>query len=288
MRRTGQRQGLTLVELLVGIMVTAMIAAALATVTYSVENLTQVAGGLSDVTQHARVSLSVVERSIGESHASGAFPGMAVFSVEVNGSRYPDTLVVWRPDGPPADPTGLPLFSEVVVFTPHPQSPRQLLQIEDRSDIRTVPPLDDEVSWLSELHDLRTRLADSSLVLTDRMRVAKAGDGTLPQRRAAVRFFVESRPSFDEFQRYQAGLLNWDQLSWPLALVDRDRGVARTRCSIELQLAAGDGADDVGIVVFLGTASTEFVVERADLPVGNVGLPVDLNGKTMPVGGMTP
>jgi len=263
-----RRAGLTLIELLVGVMVTAMIAAALATVAYSVNQLDAAASGRSESAQHARVALGHIEQEVARCHGSFEFPGVAMFAQSVGTERFPDTLVVWAPDGPPADPTGLPRFREIVVFTPHPQRPRQLLRIEDRSDPRVVPPLDDEVSWQNELADMRARLADDALVLTDRMRVAAEpmGNGSAVRFRAALRFYVSSRPGPQERDDYQSGLLPWEELRWPLGMVDREHGLARTRCEIELQLVPDPESGNSDSIVYLGSAAVEFIVRKADVP----------------------
>ena len=272
--------GLTLVELLVALVVVSLIAAATAGLAQAIGQLASAASDVSGTADEAKMVLGFVEGLVREAHGSHAFPGLAVFADEPTG-QYPDTLVVWSPEDEPADPSGLPLFSEIVVVTPHPDDAGRLLVLEDRTDQRPVPPLSDIDAWQAALDAWRRTLADSATVLTTRLHVpgwdanGAGGAAPLADYRPALRFYVESRPSPDEWDAYRAEQAAWDELRWPLGLVDRERGTARTRCRIEIQLRTDGGAGAGGeprstpVLVFAGSEAASFVVEKNDVATGN-------------------
>ena len=102
-------------------------------------------------TQHARVALDRITRTIYGATANEQFPGCIVVAETINGWRYPDTLVIWRPNGAAANPNGLPRYCELVIYCPHPNNPNQLVEITAPTDTRTVPAVTDTSSWQSEI-----------------------------------------------------------------------------------------------------------------------------------------
>jgi len=74
-----------------------------------------------------------------------------VVTTQVNTFTYPDTLVVWRPTGTPANPTGLPLYSELVIYCPHPTIPNQFVEMTAPTNTQTVPAATDQAGWQTAL-----------------------------------------------------------------------------------------------------------------------------------------
>ncbi len=261
--RPRRRTGLSLVEFLTAATIMSLIAVAIGSVTLAVRQLSSHAGGISETVQHARVVQEYFRRTVSAAHASRDFPGVLVW-VESNGSAtFPDTLVVWSPESTPAAPEGLPLFSELVVFCSHPTRPNELIMMTDRADRRTVPPLTNLSAWQSELDAFKQNNADTGIVLTSLLRVAEVEPGGVGGRglRAALRFLAEQRPENDQFARYEAGQIQWNELDWPLGLYNSQTGVVRTRCNLEFQLTVPDSQPEETLV-FFDAAAVSFIVEN--------------------------
>ena len=70
-----------------------------------------------------------------------------------------------RPDAP-ANPTGLPLYSELVIYCPHPTIPNQFVEMTAPTNTQTVPAATDQAGWLAALATLKTNANTKSIVLT--------------------------------------------------------------------------------------------------------------------------
>ena len=224
---------MTLIELMAAVVITTLVASAVGTLAYTVQMTSIYSDGQTAALQHARVTLSRIQRIVSESHASEQFPAAAVFSEVAGGVRFPDTLVVWSPTGAAANPTGLPRFSELVVFCPQPSAPEQLLEIRNSTDNRQVPALSNTASWTSELSSLKTASGSRKTLLTELVRVGTISGIT----RAAVRFEVERRPTATEWASYRAGTTTWDNVSWVQGIRGSQTGLAQTWVRTELQIA---------------------------------------------------
>jgi len=247
--------GLTLVELLVAIAVTTMVVTALGSLTRAVQLSSEYSDGRSSALQHARVTLSRIERMVNEAHASDQFPGAVVFADSRGGWRLPETLVVWHPAGAPAFPTLLPRFSELVIFCPQPSDPSKLLEITAPTDNRQVPALS-STSWATELLALKTGSASKKVMLTELVRVGKIAD----ESRGAVRFEAERRPSDAEWASYTAGTTTWENVAWVQGVRGAQTGLAQTWVRIELQLipARPGGTTADSPITFFGSAAAYY------------------------------
>ncbi len=282
-RRTAgviRRRGLTLAELLVSGVIMALIAATLAALATAVQTHNDHNQGQSIATQHARVTLHRIERTVREAYANEQFPGCAVFAETAAGWSFPDTLVVWSPAVAPVNPDGLPLFSEIVVFCPDDRYPHRLLEITDPDDHRSVPPLSDSATWSAELAGMKTRLADQAVQLTDLLRVGSevvnapsthAGPLAIApapaSERGVIRFELEINPSLAEWQDYQDDVLIWDELTWPLDIVGSQTGMRHVRCRVELHLMPGELAFQTDArgqtsIPFFGSASLHYQLQK--------------------------
>ena len=253
-----RRCGLTLVELLISSAIMAMMAAALGTLALAVTGGNQYSQGQSAAAQHARVALDRIRTACLEAHASEEFPGFMVVSATAAGWSFPDTLVVWRPENtPPADPDGLPLFREVVIFAPDPAAPNRLLEITAPGVNRQVPSPDNASAWRAEIDALVKQTTTQITQLTNLVRTPQIDSVT---RRGAVRFHVVLRPSDDDWTGYQNGELPWSELPWAQSIRGTKVGLRQAWCRMELQLMPGEGATAIdpegdAALTFFGSAA---------------------------------
>lgn len=260
--RSARRSGLTLLELLIAMSITVIIVGTLSGLVKAVHSTSEYGEGHGMATQHARVALERISRTIHEATANESFPGFIVVAESIAGWRFPDTLVVWHPEGAAADPAGLPRFNELVIYAPHPSQPSQLLEITAPSDTRIVPPVNDLAQWSSELTVIKSSSSSQRVVLTDLVRTGVVYDSTSSQTRGAVRFESRLRPSAAEWASYQSGARDWDELSWVQGIYGSQSGLRQAWLRTELQLIPGktaaSGAGGQLAIPFLGSAAVYY------------------------------
>lgn len=262
------RRGLTLAELLVATSIMLMIAAAVGTLASAVQSTNDFCRGYTVAGQHARVALNRIERALSQAIANEQFPGCLVVSEQTGGETLPMTLVVWNPTGTPANSTGLPLVGELVVFSPDPAHPNQLLEIRDPGNASTSPPTTDVSAWRSLANGLRTSQATNRVILTDRLRTApitgEYNDSLTPNDlRGCVRFRQLLAPSEQEWTEYRAGTRTWQNLSWPLDSYRSTSGTRAVACQIELQIAPGSMTTAAATAIpFYGSALINYELPR--------------------------
>jgi type II secretory pathway pseudopilin PulG len=231
-----KRAALTLIELLIATSIMAIMAAVLGGLAMSVQMQSEHSQSHGEAVQHARIVLDRLQRTINEARTSESFPGFLVVPETVSGHSLPDTLVVWHPTGAPVDPTGLPRWSEVVVFCPDPTAPQRLLEITSPSDSRPVPALAAISTWRSELSTLKNSSAANIIELTTLMRTANLGSSGAPNLRAALRFDQRLRPGDDQWAEYKAATRDWDEIDWVQSIHGTKTGLRQNWCRIEIQL----------------------------------------------------
>ena len=230
----GSRQGLTLVELLLAVTILSLIAGALGVLARTVSVSSQYCDSVSTSIQHGRVALDRISRTIESAHANENFPGAIVVSETIAGVRHPNALIAWRPQNAAVDGTGLPRFNELVVYALNPAAPNELFEFTAPTDTRTVPAVSNTATWQSEIAAFKTNSTTKKTLLTDRLRVSStAGE---PEKRGAVRFEVERRPSPTEWADYRASTLAWDAVSWPQGIYGSQAGLSQTWVRTELQM----------------------------------------------------
>lgn len=260
------RTGLTLVELLIAISIISLTALALGTLARATQISAAYVEGHSTAAQHARVTSERIQRAVQTCNASETFPGAVLFAESVGGVRFPDTLVVWKPDAGAnaADPDGLPRFSELVLFCPNPSVPKELLEITSRTDLRTVPALSNSSQWATELAALKTGNVSRKVVLTDLLRTASTTTGGTA--RGCARFETVLRPSATELSSFRAGTTPWDELSWPQHWFGQTTGMRQTWVRWELQLMpnsrSGGAAADSLAIPFPGSAARYYDIVK--------------------------
>jgi prepilin-type N-terminal cleavage/methylation domain-containing protein len=264
-RRTERRgrRGLSLIELLIASSIMLLIAGALGMLAMTAQMSAEYGHGHSHATQHARVALERIERTLAGATASEQFPGFAAFNESVGGWDFPDTLVVWHPEGAAVDPEGLPRFDELVIFCPDPAAPNRLLEITLPDDTRTAYAADDTSSWQTALAAIKAANDGERVELTDLLRTADPGDGDL---RGAVRFVVTVRPSQAEWADYEGGTIAWDDINWVQDIHGSQAGLRQAWCRLELQLLPegidGKAPSDELALPFFGSAAVYCELER--------------------------
>jgi prepilin-type N-terminal cleavage/methylation domain-containing protein len=229
------RRGLTLVELLIASAIMAMTVAALAGVAKAVRLGAAHGDGQAQAVQHARVALDRIARMAREATASPVFPGFLVVAETEGGWRFPDTLVVWHPNGTAVNPDGLPRFDELTIYCPHPDHPEQLVEITAPSDTRTAPSVDDATTWASEISAIKRSSSSQVVTLTNLLRVCAVG----ASQRGAARFETRLRPTAAQWTSYKAGTLAWGDMPWVQGICGSQTGLRQSWVRIELQLMPG-------------------------------------------------
>jgi prepilin-type N-terminal cleavage/methylation domain-containing protein len=259
------RRGLTLTELLIASSVMTIIAGGMGLIVTAVHATGSHCRSQSMAVQHGRVTLDRIHNSVRAATASDEFPGCLVITTSVSSHRYPDTLVVWRPTGAPADPAGRPRVCELLIYCPDPNVANRLVEIRPVStNTATVPAISSTSSWAALVSSLKTSASSTVTELTDRVRTASAsassGNSSL---RGCVRFLLLSAPTDAEWTAYKGGTLAWNELSWPLDLYGTQTGIRRVACQTEIQIIGEDAAtaSQTAIPLF-GSAAVTFEVNR--------------------------
>jgi hypothetical protein len=240
------RQGLTLAELLVAATIMLMIATAVASLAATVNATNSYCQGHTVAAQHARVVLSRIENAVEGAAASEQFPGCLVVTEQAGSAQLPSTLVVWKPaTATAANPTGLPLVSELVIFSPDPTSPGRLLEIRAPDETGVCPATGDTAAWRTLTARLTTSQTTNKIVLTDRLRTAPLTGSwtsalTPADLRGVIRFRCLVAPTQQEFALYRSGLKTWQSLAWPLDSFRATSGTRAVACQTEIQIAPGN------------------------------------------------
>jgi len=256
-----RRYGLTLLEMLIAMSIMVAVVGTLGILSRGVEQAFQYSEGYGAAVQHARVCLERISRTVREATANDKFPGLIVLAETEGTWSFPDTLVVWNPEGDPANADGLPRFDELVVFCPNWDAPNQLVEVTFPNDPREVPAADDQSAWKAELSALKTKPATQAVALTSLMRVCtvpESGDDPL---RGALRFEARLSPSQDDWSDYEGGTLDWDDLNWVQGIYGSQTGLRQVWLRTELQLVPGD-AEDLPVVPFFGSSALYYELHR--------------------------
>jgi len=230
---------MTLVELLIAMAVMAMIVGALGGLAVGIQQGYEYAEGHGAATQHARVAIERIAKTVNEATANEQFPGFLAIAEQQGTWRFPDTLVVWHPSGAPADPAGLPRFNELVIYCPDASVPNRLVEITVPADARTVPPVDNAAQWTAEVQAIKKSNAAQSVVLTDLLRTCAVGESLPLKWRGAVRFESRLLPTATEWSQYKSGTRQWKDLSWVQYIYGSQTGLRQAWLRMELQVLPG-------------------------------------------------
>jgi prepilin-type N-terminal cleavage/methylation domain-containing protein len=236
MFRFPKRHALTLIELMIASSIMAIMAGVLGGLALSVQMQSRHSQSHGEAVQHARVVLERIQRTMNEARTSVSFPGFFVVPDTFSSYSLPDTVVVWHPTGAVANPTGLPRWCEVVVFTPDSAAPNRLLEITNTADTRTVPALTALSTWRTEIASLKASASSTKTELTNLVRAPNLQASGSPRLAAAIRFDQQSRPDDTQWAEYKAGTRTWENLDWVQSIYGTKTGLRQSWCRIELQL----------------------------------------------------
>lgn len=258
---------MTLLELLIALSIMVMVVGTLGALARGVQQSFEYTEGHGEATQHSRVVLERIARTVSEATANEQFPGVIVLAATELSWRFPDTLVVWHPTGEPADPQGLPRYNELVIYCPHGSMPNQLVEITAPSDTRTVPPVENTAQWRTEIEAIKKNSSSSSIMLTELMRTCSVSEDSDSEWRGAVRFETRLRPSANQWDAYLGGSLDWDELPWVQGIYGSRTGMRQVWVRTELQLMPGANATATSraaqrAVPFLGSAALYYELHR--------------------------
>jgi prepilin-type N-terminal cleavage/methylation domain-containing protein len=258
-------RGLTLVEMLLAISILGITAGALTGLALSVQQGTTYSQDYSTATQHARVALERISRTVRQAYAAGAYPGAVVVYDAVGAWQFPDTLVVWHPNGAPVNAGGPPLLSEVVIYCPDPANPNRLLEVTVPGNSSPIPlnaASLNTAGWRAQIKGFASGGGANQVLLTDLVRPAQLDANTL---RAAVRFAADMHPTDSEWTACQAQPSLWSSLGWPQGLGGAQTGLRQVAIRVELQLLPASLAGQTDpqaqqTVPFLGSAAFSYVL----------------------------
>ena len=266
--RVRLRRGMTLAELLVAASIMLLIAGATGTLAMTAHSANGFCQGQTACAQHGRVIMNRIERAVQAAVANESFPGVLIVSEQSGGSTLPSTLVVWSPTATAANPSGLPLISEIVVFSPDPSHPNQLLEIRSPTEATAVPAASDTTGWQTLTDRLKTSASTTKIVLTDRLKTVPVS-GTYSDSAAAtdlrgvVRFRRFMAPTDTEWSQYRAATKTWVNLNWPTDSYRTSSGTRVVACQTELHLVPGSmAAATFTVVPFFGSASLTYELSR--------------------------
>lgn len=285
-----RRCGFTLVELLMAIAITGLVAVMAAVLTSAVSTGGQHVQASQQASQQALAALDAIRHKVATVHATANQPGVVVVQTSDNGWQFSDTLVLWLPaSGQPANPDGLPLVEELLLICPAPQNLRQLIQVRAVGDTREVSLWDlNTPEWQAELEQIKTSSTSQRSLLCQGLRVVTVSDGEesgappgappppsppgfsnnngTGQQAAGVLFSVRYAPSQQELEEVASGTRNWDQVAWPQGVYSASTGLRQVWVSVELQLStqATDGGTEV-VLPFFGSATRYYQVNKDEL-----------------------
>jgi prepilin-type N-terminal cleavage/methylation domain-containing protein len=263
-----RRRGLTLAELLVASTIMLLIATAVATLAATVQSTNDYCKGHTVSAQHARVALSRIEHAIQYAVASEQFPGCIVVTEQAGSQELPHTLVIWNPTGTAANPTGLPLVSEIVMFCPDPAHPNALLEIRAPTNNNPVPPTTHTSAWRTLTDQLKISSSTTKVQLTDRMRTAPiTGDYSESlspsDLRGVVRFRRLMAPSEQQWAQFRGNTRTWQNIDWPQDSYRSTSGTRVVAIQTELQIVPGAmGSAAVTAIPFYGSATITYELSR--------------------------
>ena len=260
-------RGLTLVELLFAMTILAMVVGTLAGLSHTAELGFEYCEGYGVATQHGQVALDRITRAIYGATANEQFPGCIVVAETVGGWRYSDTLVVWRPSGTAANPSGLPQYCELVIYCPRPNNPNQLVEITAPGDTRTVPAVTDTATWLTQIAGIKTNSQSKIVTLTSLLRSCPISSASGSALRGAVRFETRLRPSQDDWNNFKNNAVNWKDMPWPQGFYGWQTGQRQVWVRMELQFIpqspnGSANASNQVPVPFFGSASIYYEMHR--------------------------
>lgn len=259
-----RRRGLTVVELLFAVLIIAIVAASLQAMMLSVEVANDYSQGYGIATQHARTAFSRIEAAVHQAYGKSMYPGIWVTQDTDGQWNYPNTLIVWQPNGTPANPAGPPLVQELVIFCPDPSAPNDLIQLTVPGNTTSVPTTN-AASFTSLINSLKTSSTATKIVLTNLLQLTAVSGSAGVVSRPAVRFVASYAPSIASWTSYLGGSTAWGNLPWPQGICSSAEGREEVWLRSEMQLVPGvvwigENAGAATPIPFLGSTCFNYVL----------------------------
>lgn len=160
------RNGLTLAELLVATTVTTIVVAALGVFSKAVMDGCDQASKTGNATQACRVVTARIAQKVATSRQV-----LKMSDALMRMPRMDQVLIVWERDGEPGDTApGQPNLVELVIYAPHKNSPRQLMELRPSVDPTLIASPDDAATlhaWIERFREGQDVVQPPTVVLTD-------------------------------------------------------------------------------------------------------------------------
>lgn len=251
-----RRRGLTLIELMISIAVSAVLVGTMSVLAESVRTNATFSGGQNMAVQHAQVVLQRIQRLVNDAYATETYPGVVVVDETVNSFRYPTKLVVWKPSGTPVNPAGPPLISELVIVCPNPSNPGELCEITAANDTRTVQLNETSLNTSTGralITAVTTATTSVKTQLTPMLRSAATATTASAAIRGCIRFECELHPTTTELATFRGGTGTWTNLNWVQDVDSSSFGLRQVWLRTEIQLLSEPRNSDGSVPT---TAST--------------------------------
>ncbi|MEX0702657.1 MAG: prepilin-type N-terminal cleavage/methylation domain-containing protein [Planctomycetales bacterium] len=271
------RGGFTLVELMMAMTITAILAVILSGIVSAVHTAHAHTNGIEDATLQAQGTLDRIEYMVAHAgtYRVGGNPsvvGIAVVTHQWAIHELPDVLVVWsggRSGGMAAagEQTRLPRANELVVYAPDPADPARFLEFAFPNNTANV---DFQASgFRSQILSLLSSSQAEGVLLCDRVRRAQLPQFGSYAAVAApnVRFDLGLTPSDSQVESAAPGTSAWNALPWAQGIVAGDSGLRQASVRIELMIEPRErplpGTESLAVAIpFFGSASHRHVYRR--------------------------
>lgn len=266
-----ESRGFTLLELILALSITALVVVSLSGLLLAVQNAWTVSKNYHDVGLHGRAILDRINWMVAQAgtyriNGGPVRLGLSVISRSVDGVALPETLVVWsggRSGGiqekrQPA--ISLPKVNELIIYTPDPSTPNNLVEIQIASNSSTIDFAD--VNFATTIQSLIAGSASGDqLKLTDRLRTCRITEfGSLL---GNLRFELLQVPSDEQVTTTTIGSDQWYALPWAQGMGFSRGGLRTAAVRLEIQLETVQGSVFVGAsspttIPILGSASLRY------------------------------
>lgn len=254
-RTSRTANGLSLIELILALGITAMVTVALCGLTSAVQSAWTISRNYHEVCLQGRAVLDRIRWMVGQAGTYRIDGGRVRLGVEViarttDGVVLPEILVVWsggRSGGiqEKRQPTlVLPRINELVIYVPDPGAANRLVEIQFPSNTSTI---DFASSGFQTqiLSLIAGSTADQRLMLADRLRVCRLSESGASI--GCLRFELLQKPTEAQVTNTVVGSDQWHALPWSQGMGFSRGGMRQATVRIELQLETVNGASLVGV-----------------------------------------
>lgn len=265
------RSGFLLIDLLMGMLITAMICGMMGSVILAATSAWDHATGVEDATQQARISMDRIKYMLSQAgvyHVTGqpVMDGIAVVNRTVASVPYPEVLVIWSggQNGGMAAvglQARLPLVSELVLYAPQTDDPSRLVEITSPTDMSSIDFT--SPSFTTTILAIVDSSQSKNVLLSDRVHLSSLPSGGATTA-GNIRFEVFKSPSGTSLTGVNAGTTEWSNLVWSQGVVTSGSGLRQTTVRMEFQLNLRPNSPTGSLTTtaafpFIGSASYRYI-----------------------------